>query len=241
MSEVGNVDNYTEISRREMVVSQGRMLSSMSSKAFEALRSNNADELKMYVDILKEHKENLNIFCEESGRTLLMVACMENNIGAAKILLDAGADINKREGNGITALNLSCGSRKNNAIEYLLEKSADVNVLDAYGNSSLHTYLRDSAPGVDMSMDIVKKLILAGGDIYSENTRQKTPLDFIRNNTRRMAPLEHTESNVRQRASLRSAINEEICNHIVLFDKALKSSKSTFRSSLAHRSTLHLG
>ena len=69
------------------------------------------------------------------GNTALMGVCFKGYTEIAQILLDAGADVNRRNGVGQTALMMAALVNKTAIIDLLLEHGADTAIADAAGNS----------------------------------------------------------------------------------------------------------
>ena len=64
---------------------------------------------------------------DRNGNTPLHKACHFENLGSARLLLHAGADVNQANRNGVTPLQLACYDEKLHVIELLLSAGADVN------------------------------------------------------------------------------------------------------------------
>ena len=69
------------------------------------------------------------------GNTALMGVCFKGYQEIAQILIDAGADMNRRNGVGQTALMMAALVGKTAIIDLLLENGADPAIVDAAGNS----------------------------------------------------------------------------------------------------------
>ena len=69
------------------------------------------------------------------GNTALMGVCFKGYVEIAQILIDAGADVNRRNGVGQTALMMAALVNKTAIIDLLLEHGADPAIVDAAGNS----------------------------------------------------------------------------------------------------------
>lgn len=69
------------------------------------------------------------------GNTALMGVCFKGYAEIARLLIDAGADVNRRNGVGQTALMMAALFNQTAIIDLLLEKGADASVTDAAGNS----------------------------------------------------------------------------------------------------------
>ena len=78
------------------------------------------------------------------GMTPLMIACQNQSIECARLLLDRGADINIRHRRcGYTALHLACKSTERHSedlITLLLRRSANIGIKDVHQQTPLHLY-----------------------------------------------------------------------------------------------------
>lgn len=87
----------------------------------EMIRFQRTDELA--IELTKESiRENINKL--NNGQTLLHLACHVGNIPAIELLIDAGAQINKRSSDGHTPLDMAYNTNQQKASVYLLEKGA---------------------------------------------------------------------------------------------------------------------
>jgi ankyrin repeat protein len=76
---------------------------------------------------LLAHGANVNLAEQWRGQTALMWAAAENNAAAAKVLIDAGADIKARSTGGFTALLFGVRAGSADAVKVLVEAGANVN------------------------------------------------------------------------------------------------------------------
>jgi ankyrin repeat protein len=74
---------------------------------------------------------------QPGGLTPLLYAVRDGHVDSAKLLLDAGADINKAEANGITPLLMAITNNQMAAAHLLIERKADINKDDWYGRTPL--------------------------------------------------------------------------------------------------------
>ena len=121
------------------------------------------------------------------SNTPLNYACREGYMRIAKLLIDAGADVNNRGYLGVTPLHQlfeitiegSFTFEPNNAnyfytcAKFLIDKGADVNAKDKNGDTPLHYHCRYTHIG---KYYIVKALLENGADVYYKNNLGYTPL-----------------------------------------------------------------
>lgn len=92
-----------------------------------------------------------------------------NQEEAARLLINAGADVNVQENEGNTALHLT---RKQKIVEMLLNAGANVNIKNNVGDTPLHSVVNYS--------NLVQLLVDKGADVNASNNKGKTPLHFTR-------------------------------------------------------------
>ncbi|GHT52853.1 hypothetical protein FACS1894106_2450 [Spirochaetia bacterium] len=95
------------------------------------------------------------------------------NINIAKILLDAGADINKKSGSrSRTPLLLSTVDNNTDFSLFLSENNANINNVDSFGATALHYAVFND------NIIVVEKLLSLGADINKQNNEGATPLVY---------------------------------------------------------------
>ena len=121
----------------------------------------------------------------KTGFTPLLFAAQQGNIESARILLDAGADVNETAPDGIGgdtnarsllkrntaagALLVAIDSHQNEMARFLLERGADVNQHGA-GRTPLHSAVQQQMPA------LVKRLLAHGAD---PNARLEKPMPLL--------------------------------------------------------------
>ncbi len=73
---------------------------------------------------------------DERGNTALMGVCFKGYQPIARLLLDAGAEVDRRNGVGQTALMMAALFGKTDIVDLLIAAGADVGAVDAAGNSA---------------------------------------------------------------------------------------------------------
>lgn len=91
------------------------------------------------LEVLQElirQKVPLNL-TDEKGYTPLIIACYNNQYKAAKLLLDAGADVNSQDHGGNTALMGVAFKGYSDIAELLINYGADLNIQHGNGGTAL--------------------------------------------------------------------------------------------------------
>ena len=91
------------------------------------------------------------------------------NPDAAALLLDRGADIEARSGNGMTPLHCAALWKGNEPVaQLLLERGADINARDDQGRTPLHVAIERNS-----GLSIIKKLLDNWADIHARGSSEK--------------------------------------------------------------------
>lgn len=125
---------------------------------------------------------------QPGGLTPLLYAARDGHVESAKLLLDAGADINKVEANGITPLLMAIANNQMEVAHLLIERKADINRDDWYGRTPLWTAVETrnmdgTTPQNAIDRAPVLKLIetlLAHGANPNARTKEVTPVRRFR-------------------------------------------------------------
>jgi len=133
---------------------------------------------------------DLNGVSDQYSRTALMLACEYPSATMVQLLIDGGADVNFRSGNGETAAyylltkaisNFGRGMSQNLKdvvlmLHALINKGLDLNaVVDNDSNTALNIVCQGSYLA-DLNTSLAEELVEAGCDINKANTLGKTPL-----------------------------------------------------------------
>ena len=111
----------------------------------------------------------------QRGSTSLLFAARHGRIENARLLLDAGADVNETAPNGESALVMASFSGQGQFAAFLLERGANPNAADA-GYAALHTAVSRG------DLDLVKALCAHGADPNSritQGSRQKRNINWF--------------------------------------------------------------
>jgi ankyrin repeat protein len=110
------------------------------------------------------------------GFTALLFSAREGDIETARVMLDAGVDVNYGDVDSATALIVSIMNKQFSFAKFLIDRGADVNVVDAAGRTALYAAtdirnedysalpnrpLEDPLP----SLDVVKALLDRGANV----------------------------------------------------------------------------
>lgn len=111
---------------------------------------------------------------DNSGKTLLMNAVIENRVDMAKILIREGADVNLHDYIGYTALHYAAQDFSYEMCKLLLENKAVVNDRDENGNTPLFRAVFSSRAGDE----VIKLLLLHGADKQLKNEHEVSPMEL---------------------------------------------------------------
>ena len=109
-----------------------------------------------------------------SGKPPLTVAAIQNDMRRLVEFLDAGADIEARDDQGLTALQQGAARRSHVAVDELLRRGADLNATDMFLCTALHR----AAMAMDRTM--LNMLVVAGADTRARNINGHTARDMVR-------------------------------------------------------------
>lgn len=124
------------------------------------------------------------------GFPALLFAAREGAIDAARVLADAGADLNAADGEGFTPMIYAILNGHYDLAAMLLEKGADPNAVDAGGRGALFAavdqntfeYSINRPPALPSgrltAVDLVKKLLAAGANPNARLTRKVIPAKY---------------------------------------------------------------
>jgi ankyrin repeat protein len=112
-------------------------------------------------------REELNYTVLRGGATPLLFAARVGDVESAKLLLDAGADANDVQPDGVGALVLAAHSGNGNVAALLLDRGADPDASGS-GYTALHAAVLRS------DLDLVKALLAHGADPSPRTTKGTT-------------------------------------------------------------------
>jgi len=98
---------------------------------FLFIKNNDIDSVKSLIEI------GINLEQEYNGKTLLMAAIGSDSKKLIDLLLDSGADINRKSGRGYSPLMYALKKNNIEISKYLITKGADINTTDSEGNGCI--------------------------------------------------------------------------------------------------------
>ena len=118
---------------------------------------------------IRDYESFYSISNDFDNVTALMCAAFKNHYNCLKSYLQAGADVNETNSNGLTALHIV---RKSKCMALLLKSGSDVNKNTTKGSTPLHS---------PMNSKCVELLLKAGSDVNKTTNFGSTPLHSARN------------------------------------------------------------
>ncbi len=127
------------------------------------------------LSMLNRHKADFNILADNNTRPLFE-AVKSNKSQLVKKLLDNGADINKKDGEGNTLLYTAISLGYYDMARYLIDKNAKV---DEPSSKSKITPLMAALERHDHDIGFLRYLIFKGANVNTRDSRNRTPLFYI--------------------------------------------------------------
>ncbi|TVQ82518.1 MAG: ankyrin repeat domain-containing protein [Micavibrio sp.] len=123
--------------------------------------------------LLTDHKGEVDVNAPLFEYTPLIFSAYQNNIEAARLLLESGADPDGEDEEGSTALRWAARCGNTEILSLLIEKGADPNLADkADKMTALHYAV------FERNSETVAKLLKAGADPTLENIHGESPLRY---------------------------------------------------------------
>ncbi len=116
---------------------------------------------------------DLNVLEPSRASTPLITAAFMGKAEAAKILIDAGADLNYQNADGSTALHTAAAFGKTEVAKILIAAGADLNLQNNYGSTALHT------AAFLCRVEIVDALLKKGADKTLKNKAGQTAFETV--------------------------------------------------------------
>ncbi|XP_059162586.1 ankyrin repeat domain-containing protein 17-like [Physella acuta] len=151
----------------------GTSYSTLTSILNESKMVCNNDILLERVNVLLQNGANVNVE-DKAGNTPLMVASKKlDKKEVMRALLQAGADINKRNNNGDSALHFATNGESIESAKVLLEFKADINLKNYIGQTPLFSSLPRSY------MQMIEFMLENNANVNDADTKGNTPLLFV--------------------------------------------------------------
>jgi ankyrin repeat protein len=146
------------------------------------------EKAEMIVDEMEKPEPNLNLvdYLISTGAnldwknelyddwTILHYSIFYNRIDIAKVLIDAGMDVNIKNKLNDTPLHFASYYNRNEIVKMLIDADSDINAQEDSGKTALHLAINND------NTQIVQMLIAAGGDKSIEDNYGETASDFAK-------------------------------------------------------------
>jgi ankyrin repeat protein len=106
----------------------------------------------------------------------LHFAVGKGNFKITRALVDAGADLDIPNSDGVTPLMLAMVTKKEKFAKFLIEKGADVEAKNKLGSTALITVCSEGDTEEEVRCRLVKLLLDNGADVNARDNEQSTPL-----------------------------------------------------------------
>ena len=140
----------------------------LTDELFKAIKQHDTEKIKEFIDSVDD--VNIYNYRGYDFRTPLHHACSLVHADIARLLIDAGADMNAGEGGEWTPLHDACEAGHAEIVRLLLENGVNVNVVGKYSLRPLHIV------AIRGCTDIARLLIENGADVNARNKHGHTPL-----------------------------------------------------------------
>ena len=148
-----------------MLLANGAQVNARNNAGYTAVElAQNAQT----IDVLKGAGATMPEFPEEKKNDLLIENAEKGLAGGALMALQAGADVNHKDGNSWTALHWAAYYGHEALAQGLLGAGADINATDMGGKTPLHN--------TAYSPEVAKVLLANGAQVNARTTRGDTPL-----------------------------------------------------------------
>jgi len=176
LREYHELETFREAERKEEAIQQlGNRNILLSNESFlRAFRAGNQELVDLFV------RAQFRLPVTDDDDPLVLAALKRGHTVVAKIVLEAGADVNLRNKLGLTPLLMACGKATRGyrvIAEALIARGANVNIRDVIGNTPL---LLAISGGM---FDIAKILIERGASVSMSSQKGETPLELALRST----------------------------------------------------------
>jgi hypothetical protein len=126
------------------------------------------------VALLLKYGANINLKDKSRGYTAVIWAALKGKIECLKLLIDAKADLNLQDTNGLTAVMRAALNGEIKCLKLLIDAKADLNLQDTDGDTAVMWAARRGY------IECLKLLIDAKADLNLQNKNGKTALKIAR-------------------------------------------------------------
>ena len=166
------VDQECSIDVVQAIIDHGADVNATNKKNETALTRGCINKHEGAIHVLLNASANPNISDDTFGHTCLHMAVRQKcSTEVVQAIIDHGADVNATNKKNRTALNIACINKHEGAINVLLNTNSDLNITDTYGETCLHTAVRQ-----ECSTEVVQAIIDHGADVNATNKNNKTAL-----------------------------------------------------------------
>ncbi len=143
------------------------MVFSQNTNCFDVARKGSLSEIKLLFD---KDKSIVNAI-DDTGSSMLILACYRGNQEVAQFLIDNQADLNYVSPNG-TALMACVFKNELQLVDKIVKQKANLNLTDANGQTALMLAVQIN------NIEMVKKLVTAGARKEIKCKQNKTAFEY---------------------------------------------------------------
>lgn len=172
LREYHELETFRAAERKEDAVQQleGRRVLLTADAFLRAFREGNQELVDLFV------RAGFKLPLVDENIPLLLAALRRGHTVIAKILIDAGVDVNTRDHLGLTPLLVACGKTTQGyrtIAEKLVAKKASLNVRDVFGHTPLMLAISGGM------LDIARLLIERGADVDAVSRKGESAISLL--------------------------------------------------------------
>ncbi|KAG2217934.1 hypothetical protein INT45_004061, partial [Circinella minor] len=119
---------------------------------------------------------NYNVAVKSKISSPLTQAVQNTYLSIAQRLLEAGANVNYQDGQGLSPLHHAALVEKYHLVKLMLEFKANVHAIDKKKRTALHIAIQKTKNMTNASLRIERLLLQEGSDINAKDILDRTPL-----------------------------------------------------------------